>query len=220
MARMDEAIRKAVMDRLVGDDRVDNFKVNVEVSNGTVTLSGEVPTYFSKTSAYEDAQGVSEVVSVRNHLTVNHPSAIPTDAEIEKNLKAKFAVSPGFDLKDMEVTVSAGRVNLKGTVDIHWKKMRAQEIAAIQPGVVLIENHLAVVPTDDIYDKVIAYDIVKSLEARAAVDADDVNVRVREGDVTLTGSVPNWDARKAAEESASYTNGVKDVKNCLVVTHG
>lgn len=160
------------------------------------------------------------MANAQNHLSVNQASTIPIpkDAEIEKNIKTKIAVSPGFDLKDMEETVSAGRVNLKGTMDICWEKMGAQELVATEPGVVLIENHLAFVPTDDIYGKVIAYDIVSSLEAKAAVDANDVNARVREGDVTLTGSVPSCNPCRAAEEAASYTNGVKDVKNCLLVT--
>jgi len=55
MAKTDELIKKDVIEQLVRDDRIDASNIHIEVSNGTVTLRGEVPTYFSKTSAFEDA---------------------------------------------------------------------------------------------------------------------------------------------------------------------
>ena len=82
---------------------------------------------------------------------------------------------------------------------------------------VWIENHLAVVPSEDVADRAIADDIVETLESKAAVDADDVNVRVRDGDVTLTGSVSTWTGRKAADEAAFYTPGVTHVNNRISV---
>ena len=50
----------------------------------------------------------------------------------------------------MEVIVSAGRVTLRGTVDAYWKKNHAETLVADEPGVIFIENLLAVVPTGDI----------------------------------------------------------------------
>ncbi|MFO7783893.1 MAG: BON domain-containing protein [Thermodesulfobacteriota bacterium] len=68
MARTDERIKKDVVDELYWDDRVNASEVYVEVSNGTVTLRGEVPTYFSKTAAHDDALEILGVVSVRNQF--------------------------------------------------------------------------------------------------------------------------------------------------------
>ncbi len=56
-------------------------------------------------------------------------------------------------------------------------------------------------------------DIVRSLEARSSVYADDVNVRVRNGHVTLTGTVPSWAARVSAHDAAAYSAGSVDVEN-------
>jgi osmotically-inducible protein OsmY len=220
MARTDELIKQDIVDELVRDNRVDASRISVEVSNGTVTLRGEVPTYFSRSSAYDIAQGTLGVTNVRNQLIVEYPATIPvpTDSEIENSIRSRLAANPDVDLIDLEVIVSAGEVTLRGTVDAYWKKMYVEDIVSTEPGVVLIENHLAVVPSDDIVDKVVAEDIVDSLETRAAVDADDVNVRVRDGEVTLTGTVPSWNARWAAEEAAMYTAGVKNVTNRTAVT--
>ncbi len=220
MAKTDELIKRDVVEQLIGDSRVDASKISVEVNNGNVTLRGEVPTYFSRISAYEDAYGILGVTNVRNHLVVEHPPAfsLPTDDDIKINVSNRLAANPDIDLIDMEVDVTAGQVTLRGTVDAFWKKLHAEQLAANEPGVVSIENHLAVVPTEDIVDKAIAEDIIDSLERKALVDAEDITVRVRDGDVTLTGSVPSWAARRAAEDSALHAAGVKNVTNRLTVT--
>lgn len=220
MARMDEQIKKDVVDELYWDDRVDASKVNVEVSNGTVTLRGEVPTYFASTAAHDAALGMLGVVNVRNQLAVRYPAgvSVPTDEELETELRRKLAWNPDIDVLDTEIEVSAGVVTLHGTVDAYWKKLYAEELVASEPGVIFINNHLAITPEKDIIDQDIANDIVRSLEARSAVYADDVTVRVRNGHVTLTGTVPTWASRQSAHDAAAFTAGVVNVENRLLVS--
>lgn len=85
-------------------------------------------------------------------------------------------------------------------------------------GVAFIENHVAVVPSDDVIDKAISEDIVASLEKRALVDADDIDVSVSDGVVALSGSVPNWVAMQAAVNAGLFATGVKMLDNNLVIT--
>lgn len=73
------------------------------------------------------------------------------------------------------------------------------------------------VPTDDYVDKAIAQDIVDSLERRFTVDAENVNVTVKNGIVTLTGTVGDYTAYASAENAAELTAGVIDVDNKLYV---
>jgi osmotically-inducible protein OsmY len=84
--------------------------------------------------------------------------------------------------------------------------------------VIGIENRLAVVSSEDILDKEIAGGIVYSLERRAMINPDDVNVQVRKGDVALTGTVPTHAARREACESALYTYGVSGIEERSVVS--
>lgn len=220
MARTDDLIKRDVVDQLVWDNRVDASKVSVEVSNGTVTLRGTVPSYLASLSAESDTFSVLGVTNLRNQLEVAYPATVPvpSDEDIENNIRTKLAASPDIDLIDMDVMVNAGVVTLKGTVDTYWKKIHAEYLIEMEPGVVRIENHLAVVPTENIVDQEIANDIVRSLEAKSTVDAEDVNVRVRDGVATLSGIVPTWNARRAAYESAMYTAGVVHVDNRLTVS--
>ena len=219
MARTDELIKKDVIDQLTWDNRTDASKISVEVSNGTVTLRGKVPTYFSRNAAEGDALGVVGVSQVRNQLIVKYPpiKTIPSDIEIEAGIRQKLAADPDIDLLNLDVSVGAGIVTLKGTVDTYWKKIHAETLTESEPGVAGIENHIAVVPTEDIIDKEIANDIIDPLERRTTVDADDVNVRVRDGSVKLSGTVPTFAARQAAYESALYTYGVTNIEDRMSV---
>lgn len=46
---------------------------------------------------------------------------------------------------------------------------------------------------------------------------DNVSVAVKDGKVTLNGSVPEWDISFDIEDTARYTSGVADVRNNLTV---
>jgi osmotically-inducible protein OsmY len=49
------------------------------------------------------------------------------------------------------------------------------------------------------------------------VNADCVNVKVKDGKVTLSGSVPDWAGYYAAYDAARYALNVVDVVNNLKV---
>ena len=212
--------KKNIVDELYWDNRVDASKVTVEVDEGRVVLRGEVPTYLASTAAHDDALKMLGVVSVDNQLIVSYPvsATVPSDVEILTEIEKKLFRNPDIDILDLEVEVVSGEVSLRGTVDAYWKKLHAEDLAVSEPGVLIINNHLAIVPANDVIDQDIANDIVRSIEARAAVSADDVNVEVLNGHVTLTGNVPTWTAREAAYEAALFTAGVVDVENNIVIS--
>jgi osmotically-inducible protein OsmY len=218
--RTDEVIKNSIVYELARDTRIDASKTEVTVENGRVTLSGEAPTFLGKSAATEDALSILGVTEVDNLIEVNYPATftLPTDAEIKENILSKLVGSPDLDVLDLDVTVVGGVVTLKGTVDVYWKKTFLEDLVTFEAGVTFIENHVAVVPTDDVVDKAIAEDIVASLEERALVDADDIDVSVSEGEVALAGSVPNWAARQTAANAALYTAGVKRLDNNLVIS--
>lgn len=218
--RNDEVIKNSIVYELARDTRIDAASTEVTVENGRVTLTGEAPTFLGKSAATEDALSILGVTEVDNLMVVNYPSTftLPTDAEIKENVLSKLVGSPDLDVLDLDVTVDAGVVTLKGTVDAYWKKTFLEDLVTFEAGVTVIENHVAVVPSDDVIDKVIAEDIVTSLEERALVDTDDIDVSVSNGEVELAGSVPNWAARQTAANAALYTAGVKMLDNNLVIT--
>jgi osmotically-inducible protein OsmY len=124
-----------------------------------------------------------------------------------------------FDIDDTKITVSAdeGTVKLLGTVDSYWKKMLAEDDAYKNTGVMGVRNELAIVMTDSWTDEMIALDIEEALRRNLNVEVNDIDVKVGKGKVTLSGEVPDWTARYAADTSALYTAGVKSVHNMLSI---
>jgi osmotically-inducible protein OsmY len=80
-----------------------------------------------------------------------------------------------------------------------------------------VENKLAVVPKKKREDRLIAEDVVAALERNSSVNTDDVTVKVAEGAVFLSGTVPSWQAWSAAYESALHTQGVITVRSDMEI---
>jgi BON domain-containing protein len=59
--------------------------------------------------------------------------------------------------------------------------------------------------------------VCDALTRHDGVDARDVEVAVQNGEVTLTGSVPERSMKRAAEDAAESCRGVSDVHNRLRV---
>jgi osmotically-inducible protein OsmY len=66
-------------------------------------------------------------------------------------------------------------------------------------------------------DDAIQRDVLRELDWDARVTATDVGVAVRDGVVTLTGTVSSYGERLAAQEAAHRVGGVLDVANDLHV---
>ena len=222
MTRADEQIKSDVIAQLKSDNRFVAKDIDVAVSDGKVTLSGTVPSYLGVVAAESNAFNVRGVTHVVNELKVHHPTTMPVPADdvIAENIRSRLSVNPDINLRELQVQVNAGVVALQGTVDAYWKKIHAEYLVESEPGVIDINNYLAVVPTESVYDQNIANEIMLSIEASSAVKAEDVSVSVKDGVAVLSGIVPNWSAHKAAHEAAMFKQGVVDVENYLIVSAG
>jgi hypothetical protein len=68
--RSDERIREDACDRLTDAGEVDASNVTVSVSNGEVTIEGEVPSRQMKRAAEDCLEDISGVKQIHNHLRV------------------------------------------------------------------------------------------------------------------------------------------------------
>ncbi len=217
MKRVDEHIKKDIVDELYWDDRIDASKISVTVDEGVVNLTGQVPSYgdlaLTRTAAWRIA-GVTDVV---DNLQVGYisPPALPGDSEIKSQADSLLLWDPTIDEKPIEITVIDGVVTLSGTIDAYWKKMFVEDKLFGLRGVLDIKNKLAVVPSQRLSDELVARNIVAAMERDVMVESEDVNVEVNNGVVHLTGKVPSWTTRYYAELDAARTAGVVDVTNEL-----
>jgi len=69
--RADQQIAAAVRNVLDTDPGINAANVNTNVTNGTVSLNGTVPTFYQVQRASDDAGSVAGVINVINNLTVS-----------------------------------------------------------------------------------------------------------------------------------------------------
>ncbi len=218
MKEPDEKLKKDIIDQLYWDNRIDVSDIKVDVDNHRVTLSGSVPNYAASEAALMTAWGTKGVVQVMNHLAVEYPTSqdIPPDPEIESRVNNVLSWTTLLYGQDVRVSVKAGVVELEGVVDAYWKKIKTHDLASHVFGVIKIIDNLAIVPGRGLKDEVIARDIISALE-RSSVEADRIDVKVKNGLVTLMGTIPDWFTRQLITSCVQNTFGVCGIKDELVI---
>ncbi|MBD3362854.1 BON domain-containing protein [Candidatus Dojkabacteria bacterium] len=215
-----QKIKTDIEETLYWDPRVDSTKIEVEVEKEKATLKGTINSYSSKIAAVNDAWSVFGVLDVESKLNIKYPTTdtLPSDSELEKNIEKSLLWDPFIDSKNINVSVENGKVTLEGNVNEYWKIKKVERKADIV-GVIDIINKLTVTPTQSVLDKDIAKDVTNAIDRNTNVDIDNINIKVKNGNVTLSGTVNNRNAFNAAESSAYYTLGVREVNNNLAIKY-
>ena len=124
-------------------------------------------------------------------------------------------------LKDdtIKVESAGGVVTLRGMVSQEDHRALAQETVAGLPGVLRVDNQLAVAaeqPTEH-SDRWITMKVKTVLAFHKNVSASATEVETRDGVVTLSGSAGSAVKKQLTAEYAKDVDGVKEVRNDLVV---
>ncbi|UCH81839.1 MAG: BON domain-containing protein [Nitrospiraceae bacterium] len=205
------------MDALLWDSRVEASGIIVEAIGGKIRLSGFVPYLTTRLIAEEIANSVPGVLSVINELDVRSPEPAAADKEIQTYIKKVLSRHSSIDATRFDVMAKEGIVSIKGTVPSYWDKIKAEEFISSVTGVREIINELAVVPTTDYADELIAKRIIDNLEHNIYTSAETVTVKVDKGHVTLSGSLPSPGQKISAYNIVRYVKGVKSIQNLITV---
>ena len=217
--RTDQQIKKDIVDNLFWNNSVDASDIKVEVTNGTAILSGTVTNYAAKIQAVSETWDVDGVVNIENNIDVKYPNEIEKlmDSDIEQRAMNILAWNPDLESSNIDLSVANGIVSLNGSVDTFWKKVKAEALVGELKGVILVVNHLAVIPTDKTLDKTIGEYILEVLNRNLKIDINQITVTVIDGAVKLSGNVPDKKSYKDVYNAAKYTLGVTEVENNLKV---
>ncbi|HEU4368353.1 MAG TPA: BON domain-containing protein [Methylomirabilota bacterium] len=213
--KTDIQIHRDVLEELKWDSRVDETEVGVEVDNGVVTLTGTVTSWAKRIAAEEAAHRVSGVLDVANDIEVKIPGGLTrTDTEIAQAVRSALEWDVFVRDESITSTVADGWVTLDGTVELWSERADTERAVRNLGGVKGVVNRITVKParpaTEDVR-KVIE----RVLERRAEREAKRIRVEVRDGVVTLTGSVASRAEREAVVAAARFTPGVRDVEDHL-----
>ena len=143
-ARTDTAIAKAVRHALDWDTLVPEDRIKSTVSDGWVTLEGDVNIGRERDDAENAVLNLSGVMGVINKIQVSPPKVNPEElrAQIEDALERRA----DREAEHLRVEVKDGAVDLWGRVH-SWQEKRAV-IGSIShaPGVRQVQDHLRIDP--------------------------------------------------------------------------
>ena len=140
-----------------------------------------------------------------------------TDSAIREDVIYEFKWDPKITSNDIGVAVKDGVVTLSGFVSSYMEKDAAEKAVKRVYGVRAVANDLQVKLTSTRTDPEIARDVVEELENHILIPADKIKVTVRNGWVTLEGTV-DWQYQKNLAESAvKKLRGVIGISNNIEV---
>jgi osmotically-inducible protein OsmY len=214
--RNDSKLQHDVIDELSWEPSIDAAEIGVAVTEGVVTLTGQVRSLAEKWSAEHVAKRVAGVQAVANDVVVRLPEESQrTDAEIARVALNTLEWDVWVPHHRVMVTVSDGTVKLEGEVDTQHQKQAAERVIRQLTGVKSVTNLLHVkagVAPADVKAKIKA-----ALTRSALIDAGQIQVETRDGKVILRGSVRSWAERDIAEQAAWAAPGVAAVVDLLTI---
>ncbi len=187
--------------------------VEVTISRGTATLSGSVDHYQDKLNAEAAVRSIPGIRNVEDNVMV---TATPVDdATLENQIEDRLHYGWSGDtpmLPDVHVSVANGVVTLSGSVKDPVYHAMALAIAGSTDGVTQVLDHLQTIPD-------LASDDEVKLEINKLVRTTypGVHAVLKDGIVTLMGSVPNDQQKKQLISKINGLYGVISVNDELVV---
>ncbi len=141
--RTDTDLAAAVLNALRWDAAIPTGKVDVTVSQGWVTLKGEVEYAFQKRDAERAVRRLSGVKGVSNLIVVK-PQVFPSD--LKQQIERALVRNAETDARNITTEVEGSKVILRGTVRSYAEKQAAEDTAWSAPGVTEVENRIVISP--------------------------------------------------------------------------
>jgi len=205
--KTDSQVQQDVIDELKWDPAVNATKIGVEVTNGVVTLAGEVDSYAEKWSAERAAQRVHGVAALAVEINVDLPGQSQrNDVDIAHSSDSVLHWMTNLPRDAIKVLVEGGWVTLSGEVDWEYQRRAAASAVGNLMGVLGVSDQIVL--KHRVNRGEIKVDIEAALKRRARHEAKQIEVLVTGGDVTLNGTVGSWVERDLAIESAWSAPGV------------
>jgi len=134
--------------------------------------------------------------------------------DIREAVEAELEFDPLVDPSDITVKNISGQVALNGTVPSYPQYLEAAAAAQRVAGVTDVHNHLEVLlPDVDYRDDAMLTTAANNALAVNVTVPDGVEATARDGNVTLSGTLPFGPQRAAAESVVAGLTGVRNVNN-------
>lgn len=206
----DDRIARAIESELWGAKGVNANQIDVKVQEGIVTLNGKVNNLLSQESAVRIAKMTKGVRSVVSQLQVKAWNIV--DKQLRGDVQSALSRDPATDSWELQVDASKGKITLTGTVESYAERELAGKVAKSVKGVEQLDNKVNIKYRTDRSDYEIQQDIQQRLNWDSRLDDELVTVTVKDGKVTLSGSVGS-DYEKSLARSDAWVGGTKSVND-------
>jgi osmotically-inducible protein OsmY len=204
----DARITAAIENSVTLDKGVLPNDVDVETSQGIVTLSGSVDNLLAKERAVIIAQSVRGVLGVIDRITVT--PVVRPDREVRKDILTALMDDPATQSYQVSVFVKDAVVMLTGSVGSYMEKQLAGLIARGVRGVKQVNNELTINYRVSRTDTEIAADVNERFSWDIWINNDALHALVKNGIVVVSGSVGSATGKARAFNDA-WVNGVVSV---------
>lgn len=144
LARTDSEIAGAVRSALEWDALVPNEQIQSTVSDGLVTLEGQVDYRRERTDAEQAIRRLAGVIGVINNITIREQAI--NEKELREELEFALERRADREAQRLRIEVHDGQVDLWGRVHSWQEKRAVLGALAHAPGVTHLQDHLRIDP--------------------------------------------------------------------------
>jgi osmotically-inducible protein OsmY len=215
--KTDSEIRDDVINELRWDPQIANpDAIGVAVTDGAVTLTGDVSTYAEKLATARAAERVYGVKAVANDLQVKLPGAPRDDSDIARAIAHVLEWNVQVPEGKVHARVQNGWVTLDGEIDYDYQRREVERMVRQVRGVIGVTDTITVKPPVS-PEKVQAV-IEDAFKREAEVDTRHIKVEVSDHTARLYGHVHSIHEASAARAAAASAPGVAAVESHLMVS--
>jgi osmotically-inducible protein OsmY len=212
----DSGLEARARSRLARDTFLSKLSLTLSVKDGVARLAGEVDSLEQAERARRAVAQTRGLVELEVALEV--PAGLENDIHLESELTRAFGRFPSLKEEKLEARVEQGRVRLGGSVRTAGQRLLVLEAARGVRGVRGVDMQLDVREGADDDDARLEKQIRGLLADRLRFPIQGrVQVRVREREAILEGTVQRVIDRLDAEQVAWFAGGVRRVQNLVMV---
>ena len=141
-----------------------------------------------------------------------------SDYQLQHDVLDELVWQPSLDASQIGVTAKNGVVTLTGSVPQYVDKIEAERIAKSIAGVKAVADEIDVRLIGTINDTDIANAALYTLRWHSWIPNERIKVTVRDGWITLEGTVDWQYQRESARDVVCHIHGVKGVTNQIGLT--
>lgn len=212
--KTNEILQKDVQDAIKWEPLLHAAEIGIIVKDGVMTLTGTVDSYAKKIEAEQATKMVCGVKAVVEKIEIKYGNyGKKTDEDIAKEIINAFRWNWSIPDEKIKVKVEHGWVTLTGIVNWNYQKEASNDALKNLLGIVGISNNIRI--QSESKDRIEKSSIENALARNWSIDGATIAVKVKDNDVTLSGSVASYYQKDEAERIAWNAPGITSVSNEL-----